>query len=44
MSHNFSQKFKTARVRSLFAAALVLACAFGTVTHAGGASHASTHS
>ena len=35
MSHNFSQKFKTARVQSLFAAALVLACAFATVTHAG---------
>jgi hypothetical protein len=34
MSHNFSQKFKTARVRSLFAAALGLACAFATVTHA----------
>src|SRR6476620_265938 len=35
MSHNFGQEFKTARVRSLFAAALVLACAFATVTHAG---------
>ena len=35
MSHNFSQTFKIARVRSLFAAALVLACAFATVTHAG---------
>src|SRR4029077_13368538 len=35
MSHNLSQQTKkTARVRSLFAAALVLACAFGTVTHA----------
>ena len=34
MIHNFSQKFKTPRVRSLFAAALVLACAFVTVTHA----------
>jgi hypothetical protein len=34
MSHNFSQKSKTARVRSLFAAALVLASAFGTVSHA----------
>jgi hypothetical protein len=31
MSYNLSQ---IARVRSLFAAALVLACAFGTVTHA----------
>jgi len=35
MSHNFCQKFKTARVRSLFPAALVLACAFATVIHAG---------
>jgi hypothetical protein len=35
MSHNLSQQTKkTARVRSLFAAALVLACAFATVTHA----------
>jgi hypothetical protein len=35
MSYNFGQKAnKTARVRSLFAAALVLACAFGTATHA----------
>jgi len=35
MSHNLSQQTKkTARVRSLFGAALVLACAFGTVTHA----------
>jgi hypothetical protein len=34
MSHNFSRKFKTARVRILFAAAPVLACAF-TVTNAG---------
>ena len=34
MSHNFSHKFETARVRSLFAAGLVLACAFATVTHA----------
>ena len=34
MSHNLSEESKTARVRSLFAAALVLACAFGTVTHA----------
>jgi hypothetical protein len=33
MSHNFTQ-FKTARVRRLFAAALVLACAFATVNHA----------
>jgi hypothetical protein len=32
MSHNLNQ---IARVRSLFAAALVLACAFGTVTLAG---------
>src|SRR4249919_298454 len=35
MSYNLSPKFKTARVRSLFGAALVLACAFGTVTLAG---------
>lgn len=35
MSHNFSQTFKIARVRSLFAAALVLACAFAMVTHVG---------
>jgi hypothetical protein len=34
MSYNLSQKSKTARVRSLFVAALVLACAFGTVTRA----------
>src|SRR5882724_7463982 len=35
MSYNLSQQTKkTARVRSLFVAALVLACAFGTVTHA----------
>jgi len=35
MSYNLSQQTKkTARVRSLFGAALVLACAFGTVTHA----------
>lgn len=34
MSHDFSHKFETARVGSLFAAALVLACAFATVTHA----------
>src|SRR6266478_9333697 len=34
MSYNFSQKSKTARVRNLFAAALVSACTFGTVTHA----------
>jgi hypothetical protein len=34
MSYKLSQKSKTARVRSLFAAALVLACAFGTVTRA----------
>jgi len=34
MSYNFNQKSKTARVRNLFAAALVLACTFGTVTHA----------
>jgi hypothetical protein len=32
MSHNLSQKAKTARARNLFAAALALACAFGTVT------------
>src|SRR6266849_2841549 len=33
MSYNLSQQTKkTARVRSLFGAALVLACAFGTVT------------
>jgi hypothetical protein len=36
MSHNLSQQTKkTAHVRSLFAAALVLACAFATVAHAG---------
>jgi Protein of unknown function (DUF3455) len=35
MSYNRGQQIKeTAQVRSLFAAALVLACAFGTVTHA----------
>src|SRR6516225_45401 len=35
MSYNFDQKNnQTARVRILFAAVLVLACAFGTVTHA----------
>src|SRR5271157_4214665 len=35
MSYNLSQQTKkTARVRSLFVAALVLACAFGTVTNA----------
>lgn len=35
MSHNLSQQTKkTTRVRGLFAAALVLACAFGTVAHA----------
>jgi hypothetical protein len=35
MSYNVSRKTKkTERVRSLFAAALVLACAFGTVSHA----------
>ena len=35
MSYNFSEKTnRTARVRSLFTAALVLACAFGTVTYA----------
>jgi hypothetical protein len=35
MSYNIGrQTIKTARVRSLFAAALVLACAFGTVNHA----------
>jgi len=35
MSYNFDQQTKkTARVRSLFVAALVLACAFGTVTNA----------
>jgi len=34
MNYNVSQKSKTARARNLFAAALVLACAFGTVTHA----------
>src|SRR5436190_5065694 len=33
MSYKFNQQTtKTARVRSLFAAALLLACAFGTVT------------
>ena len=35
MNYNLSQQTeKTARVRSLFVAALVLACAFGTVTNA----------
>ena len=35
MSYHLSQQTTTtARVRSLFGAALVLACAFGTVTHA----------
>jgi hypothetical protein len=35
MSYNVRQQVtKSARVRSLFVAALVLACAFGTVTHA----------
>jgi len=35
MNYNLGQQTKkTARVRSLFVAALVLACAFGTVTHA----------
>jgi uncharacterized protein DUF3455 len=35
MSYRLSQKIrKTARVRTLFTAALVLACAFGTVNHA----------
>jgi hypothetical protein len=35
MSYRFSQQLKnTAQVRRLFAAALVLACAFSTVTHA----------
>ena len=34
MSKVQSEANKIARVRSLFAAALVLACAFGTVTHA----------
>jgi hypothetical protein len=35
MSHNLSQQTKkAARVRSLFAAALMFACAFATVTHA----------
>jgi len=35
MSHTFYQQTtKTTRVRSLFAAALVLACAFGTVSKA----------
>jgi hypothetical protein len=34
MSHTFSQKSKSARVRSRFAAALALACALGTLTHA----------
>ena len=34
MSHNSSHKAETGRARSLFAAVLVLACAFATVTHA----------
>src|SRR5215472_2959497 len=35
MSYKFGQNSnQAARVRSLFASALVLACAFGTVTHA----------
>jgi hypothetical protein len=34
MSYNLSHTKKTARVRSLFVAALVLACAFGTLTKA----------
>ena len=34
MTFNLSQKSKTARVRSVFAAPLVLGCAFGAVTHA----------
>src|SRR5258708_35723249 len=35
MSYNLNKpNKKTARVRSLFGAALVLACAFGAVTHA----------
>src|SRR5882724_13376443 len=35
MSYNLSQQTKkTARVRSLFVAALALGCAFGAVTHA----------
>ena len=35
MSNNLSQQAaKTVRVRKLFVAALVLACAFGTVTNA----------
>ena len=34
MTFTLSQKFKTARVRSVFAAPLVFACAIGTVTHA----------
>src|SRR5579859_1700396 len=37
MTYNFYQQIeKTARVRSLYVAALVLACAFGTVTNAAG--------
>src|ERR1700751_2285030 len=35
MSYNLIQKSKIARVRSLFAAALVLACALSTVSLAG---------
>jgi hypothetical protein len=34
MSYNVRQKCNTARVRSVFAAAVVLACAFGTISHA----------
>jgi Protein of unknown function (DUF3455) len=34
MTFNLSQKLITVRVRSVFAAPLVLACAIGTVTHA----------
>jgi hypothetical protein len=34
MSYNLNQKSKIARARRLFAAALVLGCAFGTITHA----------
>jgi hypothetical protein len=33
MTFTLSQKSKTARVGSVFAAPLVLTCAFGTVTH-----------
>ncbi len=34
MSYNVRQKCNTARVRSVFAAAVVLAGAFGTISHA----------